>query len=92
MDANIRSLPRSSKVILTILDKEGAMTHKDIVNKSRLAPRTVRYALKRLREHDLLIEKLNVQDMRRIIYHSKAPIIMQGNDKEIHQTRSEIAH
>lgn len=65
-------LPPSSKTVLEILDAGGAMTHKDIVEKSRLAPRTVRYALKKLKERQLIIEKFNFRDARQIIYQQKA--------------------
>jgi DNA-binding MarR family transcriptional regulator len=61
-------LPPSSKIVLKILGTEGAMTHKDIVNKSHCSPRTVRYALKKLKEKQLIIQKMNMQDMRQIIY------------------------
>jgi DNA-binding PadR family transcriptional regulator len=44
------------------------MNHKDIVRKSASSPRTVRYALKKLKEKKLLIEKMNMRDMRQIIY------------------------
>lgn len=61
-------LPPSSIIVLEILGSEGAMTHKDIVKKTRCSPRTIRYALKKLKEKKLLIEKMNMQDMRQIIY------------------------
>jgi DNA-binding MarR family transcriptional regulator len=61
-------LPPSSKIVLEVLGTEGAMTHKDIVKKTRCSPRTIRYALKKLKEKKLLIEKMNMQDMRQIIY------------------------
>jgi transcription initiation factor IIE alpha subunit len=61
-------LPPSSKIVLKILGTDGALTHKDIVNKTHCSPRTVRYALKRLKEHELIIEKMNIRDMRQIIY------------------------
>jgi DNA-binding MarR family transcriptional regulator len=64
-------LPPSSKIVLRILGTEGALTHKDIVNKSHCSPRTVRYALKRLKEHELIIEKMNIRDMRQIIYQNR---------------------
>jgi predicted transcriptional regulator len=57
--------------VLQILDVGGAMTHKDLVQKSRLAPRTVRYALKKLKERGLIIEKFNFRDARQIIYQNK---------------------
>lgn len=65
------SLPPSSRTVLQILDSGGAMTHKDLVKKSSLAPRTVRYALKKLKERQLIIEKFNFRDARQIIYQNK---------------------
>ena len=65
------TLPPSSKTVLQILDAGGAMTHKDIVQKSHLAPRTVRYALKKLKERELIIEKFNFRDARQIIYQNR---------------------
>jgi predicted transcriptional regulator len=65
------SLPPSSRKVLQILDTGGAMTHKDLVMKSRLAPRTVRYALKKLKERQMIIEKFNFRDARQIIYQNR---------------------
>jgi len=65
------NLPPSSKTVLSILDESGAMTHKEIVKKSNLAPRTVRYALKKLKENHLIIEKFNFRDARQIIYQGR---------------------
>ncbi|GAB6286182.1 MAG: hypothetical protein STSR0009_23830 [Methanoregula sp.] len=48
------------------------MTHKDIVEKSKLAPRTVRYALKKLKDRHLIIEKFNFRDARQIIYQNRS--------------------
>ncbi len=64
-------LPPSSKTVLEILDVGGAMTHKDLVQKTHLAPRTVRYALKKLKERQLIIEKFNFRDARQIIYQNR---------------------
>jgi DNA-binding MarR family transcriptional regulator len=65
------TLPPSSKTVLETLDSGGAMTHKDLVEKTRLAPRTVRYALKKLKEKQLIIEKFNFRDARQIIYQNR---------------------
>jgi DNA-binding MarR family transcriptional regulator len=65
------ALPPSSKTVLEILDSGGAMTHKDLVEKTHLAPRTVRYALKKLKEKQLIIEKFNFRDARQIIYQNR---------------------
>ena len=66
------TLPPSSKTVLEILDMGGAMTHKDLVQKTHLAPRTVRYALKKLKERQLIIEKFNFRDARQIIYQNRS--------------------
>ncbi|MDD1702793.1 MAG: ArsR family transcriptional regulator [Methanoregula sp.] len=66
-----QTLPPSSRTVLAILDTGGAMTHKDLVQKSKLAPRTVRYALKKLKERHLIIEKFNFRDARQIIYQNR---------------------
>jgi DNA-binding MarR family transcriptional regulator len=65
-------LPPSSKTVLEILDAGGAMTHKEIVSKTYLAPRTIRYALKKLKERHLIIEKFNFRDARQIIYQPRS--------------------
>ena len=47
------------------------MTHREIVNVTRCSPRTIRYALRKLKENKLIIEKLNMRDMRQIIYQNR---------------------
>ena len=64
-------LPPSSQKVLLLLEQGGSMTHKDIVQESSLAPRTVRYALKRLKEQGLILEKFNFRDARQIIYECR---------------------
>ncbi len=71
-------LPPSSKTVLRILGRGGAMTHKDIVNKTHCSPRTVRFALKRLKEHELIIEKMNMRDMRQILYLGRSIPLQKG--------------
>lgn len=65
-------LPPSSQKVLNLLQQGGSMTHKDIVKESNLAPRTVRYALKRLKEQGLILEKFNFRDARQIIYECRS--------------------
>jgi len=72
-------LPPSSQTVLRALGKGGAMTHKDIVKKTHCSPRTVRYALRKLKEQKMLIEKMNIRDMRQIIYQYRA-IPVQENE------------
>ena len=67
------TLPPSSVTILTVLDTGTAMSHKDLVKTTRLNPRTIRHAIKKLKERHLLIEKMNMQDLRQIIYQKREP-------------------
>jgi predicted transcriptional regulator len=62
------TLPKSSKKVLEILDSGCEMTQKDLVMRTNMNPRTVRYAVKKLKERDVLIEKLKMNDLRQIIY------------------------
>ena len=62
------TLPKSSKKVLEILYSGCEMTQKDLVMRTNMNPRTVRYAVKKLKERDVLIEKLKMNDLRQIIY------------------------
>jgi hypothetical protein len=64
----VAPLSPSLKKVVEALGMYGEMTHKDLVIKTRLNPRTVRFALKKLKERKFLIEKLNISDARQIIY------------------------
>jgi DNA-binding Lrp family transcriptional regulator len=61
-------LPDSSKKVLKVLDSGYTMTQKDLVKKTSLHPRTVRNAIKKLKEQEFLIEKLKMNDLRQIEY------------------------
>jgi transcription initiation factor IIE alpha subunit len=73
-------LPQSSRKVLDVLKTGGEMTHKDIVIKTHLAPRTVRYALKKLKEQRLIIEKFNFRDARSIIYQNRPLVFPQRQE------------
>lgn len=54
------------------------MTQKEIINKTYLPARTVRYALSRLKEENLLQQRFYFQDARQSLYGLKilAPEVM----------------
>lgn len=66
-------LPNSCVSILQLLEGTASLTHKDIVDKTGLAPRTVRYALRRLKEAGLIVEKFNFHDARQSNFLLKTP-------------------
>ncbi|HNX18148.1 MAG TPA: hypothetical protein PKM50_07455 [Methanoregula sp.] len=61
-------LPPSAKLVYTILKANHPMTQKDIIRESILPERTVRYALSRLREENVLTECLYLADARQSLY------------------------
>ena len=64
-----KNLPNSCYAVLQLLEQTGIQTHKDLVHGTGLAPRTVRYALRKLKERGLIIEKFNFHDARQMLYY-----------------------
>jgi DNA-binding MarR family transcriptional regulator len=61
-------LPPSAKQIFNVLATSGPLTQKDLISKTDLPPRTVRYALYRLKGEDMLEERFCFQDARQSLY------------------------
>ncbi len=69
--AKIEGFSPSMKLILNILENYGSLTQKEISKLSRLPTRTVRYALNRLKDEDVLEEREYFQDARQCLYRIK---------------------
>ncbi len=67
----IDSFSPSMKLVLNILENHGALTQKEIAKESHLPSRTVRYALNRLKNEDVLEEREYFQDARQCLYQIK---------------------
>ncbi|HJJ26796.1 MAG TPA: helix-turn-helix domain-containing protein [Methanocorpusculum sp.] len=63
------TMPKSCISVLMQLEMSGVQTHKDLVLSTGLAPRTVRYALRRLKSEGLVVEKFNFRDARQSMYY-----------------------
>ena len=74
----VRDLPPSGKLVLKVLEYNGGLTQKQIVEKSRLSQRTVRDALDRLQEQSIVEKSIYVPDARQNLYtltvESEAPV------------------
>mgnify|MGYP006291612597 CR=1 FL=1 len=68
----IEDLPPSAKLVYKVLSYNGPLTQKQIVEKSMLSQRTVRDALTRLREVDVVAEKVYIPDARQNLYELTA--------------------
>lgn len=69
MSLDISSLPPSAKLILKVLEYEGALTQKDIVKKTMLPARTVRHALAILVGNNFVRKRLLIRDPRQDLYY-----------------------
>lgn len=64
----VEFLPPSARQVFQVLASNGPLTQKDIISKTDLPPRTVRYALNRLRGEEMLQERFCFRDARQILY------------------------
>jgi len=66
--------------VLKVLEPGEPLTQKDIIEKTRLPPRTVRYAIRRLKTNALLKERLSYLDARQSLYSIAdiAPPVVMG--------------
>ncbi|MFB6087232.1 MAG: winged helix-turn-helix transcriptional regulator [Haloarculaceae archaeon] len=72
-DEELSDLPPSAKLVYKVLEYNGGLTQKEIVEESMLSARTVRYALERLEEIDTVSEDVYFADARQSIYELKCP-------------------
>ena len=70
----LSDLPPSAKLVYKVLEYNGPMTQKDIVEESMLSARTVRYALERLEEIDIVTEDVYFADARQNLYEIESPV------------------
>ncbi|MFX1520795.1 MAG: MarR family transcriptional regulator [Promethearchaeota archaeon] len=63
-----KNIPPSAKTVYDLIKENGPITAKDIQNGCKLAPRTVRYALKILLDAQLIQRLPNLKDMRQNVY------------------------
>jgi DNA-binding MarR family transcriptional regulator len=67
-DDAIRELPPSAKLVFKVLEYNGGLTQKGIVERSRLSQRTVRDALDRLDGAGLVEKEVYIPDARQNLY------------------------
>lgn len=64
----VEYLPPSAKQVFLVLASDGPLTQKDIISRTDLPPRTVRYALGRLKGEEMLEERFCFSDARQSLY------------------------
>lgn len=68
-----QELPPSAKLVLKVLEYQGQLSQKEIIEETKLPPRTVRYALSLLMSEGLVSKRLSLRDSRQGIYQVKKP-------------------
>ena len=63
-----RSLPPSAERVLIVLADNGPLTHKDLVAATHMPPRTLRFALARLRASGRVEWRWSLRDARQRLY------------------------
>ncbi|MHA2030011.1 MAG: MarR family transcriptional regulator [Candidatus Kariarchaeaceae archaeon] len=62
-------LPKSSKRLILALSDHGSLTQKQLIANVNMPAKTVRYALKKLSEQNLIVSQHNLEDMRSMFYN-----------------------
>jgi DNA-binding MarR family transcriptional regulator len=64
----LSELPPSAKLVFYVPKHQSPLTQKEICDEALLADRTVRYALKRLDENELIEAQISFSDSRQQLY------------------------
>lgn len=77
-EEGIEDLPPSAKLVFKVLEYDGPLTQKQIVEESMLSARTVRYALERLGGIGVVDEDIYFADARQSLYRIEEPMTADG--------------
>ncbi len=75
----LEDLPPSAKLVFKVLEYDGPLTQKQIVQESMLSARTVRYALERLGDIGIVDEDIYFADARQSLYRIEEPVAADGS-------------
>jgi len=64
----VRDLPPSAKLVAKVLDYNETLTQSELAEETLLPPRTVRYALSRLEDQDVVDSRFSFSDARKRLY------------------------
>ncbi len=64
----LRELPPSAKLVAKVLEIDAPLSQSQLADESLLPDRTVRYALNRLEEEELIISRYSFHDARKQVY------------------------
>ncbi|MFB6196065.1 MAG: MarR family transcriptional regulator [Haloplanus sp.] len=83
-EEGLDDLPPSAKLVFKVLEYNGSLTQKGIVEESMLSARTVRYALERLEDLGVVDEDVYFADARQNLYQlNEAAVAEQKDDADV---------
>ncbi|GAB3414276.1 helix-turn-helix domain-containing protein [Haloparvum alkalitolerans] len=65
----LRELPPSAKLVAKVLESDSPLSQGQLADESLLPDRTVRYALNRLEESELVASRYSFKDARKQVYY-----------------------
>lgn len=65
---DVRELPPSAKLVLKVLEYNGTLSQGELAEETLLPPRTVRYALSRLEDEEIVEGRFSFSDARKRLY------------------------
>jgi DNA-binding MarR family transcriptional regulator len=68
---DVRDLPPSAKLVAKVLDYNDTLSQSQLAEETLLPPRTVRYALTRLEDADVVESRFSFSDARKRLYSLK---------------------
>ena len=78
-EESLDDLPPSAKLVFKVLEYNGPLTQKGIVEESMLSARTVRYALERLENIGIVDEDVYFADARQNLYQLDESALAEGD-------------
>jgi DNA-binding MarR family transcriptional regulator len=66
--SDVREMPPSAKLVAKVLDYNETLTQSELAEETLLPSRTVRYALSRLEEEDVVDSRFSFTDARKRLY------------------------
>jgi len=67
----VREMPPSAKLVAKVLDYNDTLTQSQLAEETLLPPRTVRYAITRLEDADVVDSRFSFTDARKRLYTLK---------------------
>ncbi|WP_435070193.1 winged helix-turn-helix transcriptional regulator [Haloplanus sp. C73] len=81
-EEGLDDLPPSAKLVFKVLEYNGSLTQKGIVEESMLSARTVRYALERLEDIGVVDEDVYFADARQNLYQLNETALAKDADAD----------